>query len=124
MSRRLSKDFGGNLGQGSKWIRKKKRIMIYERDAWACVWCTADLRHAEGYARTLDHIVPRELGGTNAAENLVTACGDCNVRRGMLPPLAYAATIAESSRSPLAVVADVLGRIANAIHTELPRSAA
>lgn len=30
---------------------------------------------------TLDHVVPRSLGGTNAAANLDVVCGPCNNRR-------------------------------------------
>jgi len=64
---------------GSKWIRAEKRLAIYARDAHACVYCgsAANL--------SLDHIVPRELGGTHEASNLVTACVRCNSARRDLP---------------------------------------
>jgi 5-methylcytosine-specific restriction endonuclease McrA len=62
--------------QGSKWIRPAKRLAIYARDGFACAYCGATV---EGDARlTLDHVVPCELGGTNDASNLVTACLSCN----------------------------------------------
>lgn len=60
---------------GSKWIRPEKRLAIYARDGFACVFCGAD----EGECvLTLDHVTPREMGGTHAADNLVTACLSCN----------------------------------------------
>lgn len=60
-------------GQGSKWIRPEKRQAIYLRDGLACVYCgRSDL------LLTLDHVTPCELGGTNEAGNLVTACVSCN----------------------------------------------
>jgi 5-methylcytosine-specific restriction endonuclease McrA len=60
---------------GSKWIRPEKRLAIYARDGFACVFCGAD----EGECLlTLDHVLPRELGGTHEATNLITACLSCN----------------------------------------------
>jgi 5-methylcytosine-specific restriction endonuclease McrA len=62
--------------QGSKWIRPAKRLAIYHRDGFACAYCGA---HAEEGAKlTLDHIVACELGGSNEATNLITACLSCN----------------------------------------------
>jgi 5-methylcytosine-specific restriction endonuclease McrA len=70
----------GNAGKGSKWIGKVRRRRIYARDGHRCVYCG---RLAERL--TLDHLVSRSHGGTNVTENLVTACMDCNRRRGNLP---------------------------------------
>lgn len=67
---------------GSKWIRPAKRLAIYHRDGFACVYCGRGTEHA---VLTLDHIVPRELGGTHDAFNLVTACVKCNSSRQDLP---------------------------------------
>lgn len=60
---------------GSKWIRPKKRAQIYARDRHLCVYC------GSGDRFSLDHLVPRELGGSNHASNLVTACHLCNSTR-------------------------------------------
>lgn len=72
--------------KGSHWIRDKRRVRIYTRDRWLCVWCREPVRRGDrrGNARypyrlaTLDHI----HYGDHASENLVTACKDCNARRG------------------------------------------
>lgn len=61
---------------GSKWIRPEKRLAIYHRDGFACVYCKRTAE--EGKGLSLDHVLPRELGGTHAAENLVTCCVSCN----------------------------------------------
>ena len=57
---------------GSKWIRPEKRLAIYHRDGFACVFCGDEDR------LSLDHVTPRELGGTHEATNLITACVSCN----------------------------------------------
>lgn len=62
---------------GSKWITKERRWAIYKRDEYKCLYCEAEIDlTAEPF--TLDHIVPCELGGTNASTNLVTCCKSCN----------------------------------------------
>ena len=62
--------------QGSKWIRPVKRTAIYLRDGGACLYCGRGI--CDGVILTLDHIVACELGGSNEATNLVTACLSCN----------------------------------------------
>lgn len=62
--------------QGSKWIRKDKRLSIYRRDHGRCVYC-----ESQAYL-TLDHLTPVAKGGTNKATNLVTACRACNLSKG------------------------------------------
>ncbi len=62
---------------GSKWIRRAKRLAIYARDDFTCVYCGDDGLEV-GFDLTLDHVVPREFGGGNKAANLVTACRSCN----------------------------------------------
>lgn len=71
----------GNKGQGSKWIRKEKRLAIYVRDGFSCAYCGRDLRGAEPCEVTLDHLLPRHYGGGNEATNLITACRSCNSSR-------------------------------------------
>ena len=50
---------------------------IFRRDKYICQYCG---NHAENL--TLDHVIPRRLGGTHSWENLVTACAYCNHRKG------------------------------------------
>lgn len=63
-------------GQGSKWCRPATRMAIYHRDGFCCAYCGASA--VDGAKLTLDHVLACELGGTNAPENLVTACLSCN----------------------------------------------
>jgi hypothetical protein len=71
--------------QGSKWIQAWRRLAIYIRDGFACQYCGRDLRRAERSDVTLDHLVPHCKGGSDVAENLVTACRRCNSSRGCKP---------------------------------------
>jgi HNH endonuclease len=52
------------------------RTIIFERDGHICTYCGAD-QLLEG-----DHIVPLSRGGSNAFENLTTACKRCNLAKG------------------------------------------
>lgn len=68
-------------GRSSKWIRREKRLAIYQRDGHRCCYCGTDLRAASPKHVHLDHLRPRVRGGSNEATNLVTACGGCNDAR-------------------------------------------
>lgn len=71
-----------NKGQGMNWIRLPKRLAIYHRDGFDCVWCRGVFPlDPLGYGLTLDHID----GTLHDACNLVTACNTCNVRRAQTP---------------------------------------
>jgi 5-methylcytosine-specific restriction endonuclease McrA len=65
---------------GGAWIRPKKRKAIYMRDDLSCVYCGQGIE--DGIVFTLDHLVPCEIGGTNATDNLVTCCKSCNSAKG------------------------------------------
>lgn len=69
---------------GSKWLKPNKRESIYQRDGYHCVYCGMGYEQlfSPSSHLTLDHLVPHELGGTNEARNLVTACRTCNSSRG------------------------------------------
>ncbi|MEO5952416.1 MAG: HNH endonuclease, partial [Chloroflexia bacterium] len=57
------------------------RREIFVRDNYTCQYCgkrTHDL--------TLDHIIPRSRGGPNSWDNLVSACHDCNGKKGQRTP--------------------------------------
>ena len=99
----------GNKGQGSNWISKKRRLQIYARDEHRCIWCLRSILDP-GYWRrsTIDHVVPRAIGGTNHSHNLVTACMSCNLDRADTSLYAYAhAKFSE----PLVVILRVLAAL-------------
>jgi 5-methylcytosine-specific restriction endonuclease McrA len=50
---------------------------ILRRDNYTCQYCG---QHAA--VLTIDHVVPRHMGGEYSWQNLVTACAPCNHRKG------------------------------------------
>lgn len=77
--------------QGSKWIRPEKRLSIYHRDGFCCAYCGAGVE--DGAVLTLDHVLACELGGSNEADNLLTACLSCNSAKQDLSTRAWFATL-------------------------------
>jgi 5-methylcytosine-specific restriction endonuclease McrA len=57
-------------------VRLCKREIL-RRDAHTCQYCGSRLSRL-----TIDHVVPRYRGGSYEWENLVTACPQCNRRKG------------------------------------------
>ncbi len=64
-----------------EYVKPQKRVAftrfnLFLRDEFSCQYCGAkgDL--------TFDHVVPRARGGVTSWENVVAACGKCNLRKG------------------------------------------
>lgn len=56
---------------------KLTKTEIFRRDGHTCQYCGRKTRDL-----TIDHVVPRRLGGSHSWENLVAACPTCNHRKG------------------------------------------
>lgn len=65
-----------------KPLSKRTRFEVFKRDGFACVYCGA---HPPAVILHVDHVVPVKGGGTNAIENLVTACAGCNGGKSAVP---------------------------------------
>ncbi len=62
-------------------VVKLNRKEVFRRDHFVCQYCgkqTSDL--------TIDHVIPRHLGGKTRWENVVSACRRCNHLKGGLTP--------------------------------------
>ena len=57
------------------------RFSILQRDGFRCRYCGRS-GSTPGVVLHVDHIVPRAAGGTSTAENLATACEECNLGKG------------------------------------------
>ena len=80
------------------YIRKKKRqqlaaqiverIFLRTRAAeaqnWRCCYCgiQCTIERERPHSSTLEHVTPLSKGGTDDPDNLVMACGKCNLSRG------------------------------------------
>ncbi len=73
------------------------RRNLFQRDGHRCQYCGRS-----GIALSIDHVLPRSRGGTDAWENVVTACLPCNVRKGNRTPREAAMPLSAEPRAPLA----------------------
>lgn len=55
------------------------RFNVFLRDGFSCQYCAHRYPAPE---LTFDHVIPRSRGGRTTWENVVTACGGCNLRKG------------------------------------------
>jgi HNH endonuclease len=89
--------------------RPELRTAVGERDGWRCRYCGRQLvppprgrshTHKEA-ARiaTLDHWVPKALGGDWELSNLVLSCRACNGDKGQLTGPEYLAVLAYRARA-------------------------
>lgn len=60
-------------GKGLKAPRFSRRGVLV-RDNHSCAYCG-------GHADTIDHVIPRDAGGTSTYENCVAACFPCNSKK-------------------------------------------
>ena len=56
---------------------KLSKKEIFRRDNYQCQYCG---KHSPNL--TVDHIIPQRLGGESTWENLITACAECNHKKG------------------------------------------
>ena len=61
-----------------KHVDKVSRYMLYKRDGGKCAYCGKPLSREEA---TIDHIIPKKLGGKTNWENCVISCKKCNSRK-------------------------------------------
>ena len=74
----LSRSALRSTGSTDRW--RKIRVKIINRDQ-CCQICGTESK------LTVDHIIPRRLGGTDEPSNLQTLCVSCNSRKG--GPVSY-----------------------------------
>jgi 5-methylcytosine-specific restriction endonuclease McrA len=61
------------------------RLSVYTRDDYTCQYCGGSYV-GDRKRLTIDHVVPRSRGGDTSWENVVTACQECNRKKGGKTP--------------------------------------
>lgn len=56
-------------------VSKRLRFEVLRRDNYTCRYCG---KSAPDVEITVDHVIPKALGGSDDPSNLCAACGDCN----------------------------------------------
>ena len=62
------------------------RHSVYERDRYTCGYCNHRFGKSGVHHLNLDHVIPRERGGTTTWENIITACIPCNTKKANRTP--------------------------------------
>ena len=79
----------GRIVRGEPLTGEKKRPMCsktrrYVRELWGTVPCIYCGRELKGLEITMEHVLPRSLGGRNHRDNIRPACKKCNELRGQM----------------------------------------
>lgn len=77
----------------SQWVYLRTRLA--EAQNWKCCFCgcvMTELRNKSNSA-TVEHVTPKDFGGTDDPENLVASCYHCNNKRGTLDAYTFTFTL-------------------------------
>lgn len=74
---------------------KLSRSSVLARDEHTCQYCGRQSKHL-----TLDHVIPRHLGGKHVWENVVACCIECNNRKGNRTPREVGLTLLRTPQRP------------------------
>lgn len=59
--------------RGPKW--EATRLAVLERDSYTC-------QHCGEHGDTVDHVIPKVMGGLDTMDNLIALCRPCNSKKG------------------------------------------
>lgn len=86
-------------------VRLTKREIL-RRDEYVCQYCGMHTT-----SLTIDHIIPRRLGGVHSWENLVASCPACNHRKGGRTPEQVSMRLLHQPKEPPASAEYLFGRL-------------
>lgn len=87
------------IGQEEYFNRRRQRgrWVIFNRDNFTCFYC-GKKSYEDDTELHADHVVPRALGGSDMASNLVTSCSRCNTEKSATPILDESTILEEVAR--------------------------
>lgn len=98
-----------------RYIRIPRRLKlpcsrrgVFARDRETCQYCGKQPGRAQ---LTMDHVVPRSQGGATTWDNVVTACRDCNHRKGGRTPDQANMPLLSTPRQPQYVAFALIGEL-------------
>jgi 5-methylcytosine-specific restriction endonuclease McrA len=91
------------------YVKPQKRVAftrfnLFLRDEFSCQYCGA-----RGEL-TFDHVVPRSAGGVTSWQNVVAACGPCNLKKGSKSLRRAGMSLRKPPRQPAAEELRNMGR--------------
>ncbi|ABY35902.1 MAG TPA: HNH endonuclease [Chloroflexus aurantiacus] len=84
------------------------RRAVFARDRETCQYCGQQPGRNN---LTMDHVIPRSQGGQTTWENVVTACRDCNHRKGGRTPEQANMVLLSTPRQPQYLAFALLGEL-------------
>ena len=77
-------------------MRAWLRTCVAEAQNWKCCYCGCETEPTtkNKNSATLEHVLPKSLGGTDDWDNLAMACMKCNTKRGNTDAEAFLVKIA------------------------------
>jgi 5-methylcytosine-specific restriction endonuclease McrA len=81
---------------------------VFARDRETCQYCGIQPGRSQ---LTMDHVVPRSQGGATTWENVVTACRECNHRKGGRTPEQASMDLMSTPRQPQYVAFALMGEL-------------
>lgn len=87
---------------------KLTRREVFRRDNYTCQYCGRRENNL-----TVDHVLPRHMGGKHLWTNVVTACAVCNHRKGGRKPEEAHMRLNHPPKEPPANAAYIFGRHLN-----------
>jgi len=98
-----------------RYIRIPRRLKlpcsrrgVFARDRETCQYCGVQPGRSH---LTMDHVIPRSQGGITTWENVVTACRECNHRKGGRTPEQANTQLMSTPRQPQYLAFALLGEI-------------
>ena len=82
------------------------RRTVLARDQYTCQYCGTQPGKNN---LTVDHVIPRSKGGLTLWENVVTACGPCNQRKGNRTPHEAGLSLCSKPTRPRYIALVLLG---------------